>query len=231
MYAVAGVISPAGARLAKNMSIRVAIFDGNENIRDNIVHLIEKDPHIEVVGIFSDVDRCVKDVLSCKPDIVLMDIEMPGDNGIAAIRKLKQEVPSVQILIQTSFEDDDRIYLAIIAGACGYLLKSQLCRSLLSAIRELQSGGAPMSPPVARRVLSLLRRPRFPGLPVEEHELTPREKQVLACIVRGLSYKMICSELKISYETVRTHMKNIYGKLHVASLTEVVAKAIYQNIV
>ena len=231
MYAVRSVTEQVSSKVAKGMSIRVAIFDGKQDIRDSLVLLLEKDAQIEVVGVFSNVDQCVRDVLSCKPDIVLMDIEMPDNTGIAAVKEIRRAVPAVQILIQTSFEDDDRIYLAIVAGACGYLLKSQLRQSLLSALRELRSGGAPMSPPIARRVLNLLRKPRFPGGPVEEYDLTRREKEVLACIVKGLSYKMICYELKISYETVRSHMKSIYGKLNVASLTEVVAKAIYQNIV
>ena len=217
--------------LSLKMRIRVAIFDDNENIRDGIVLLLKADPDIDVVGVFSNMRQCVSDIISCRPDIILMDIQMPGNNGMEAIRRLKSELPNVQILVQTLFEDDDRIYGSIMAGASGYVLKNQLHHSLLSAIRELQSGGSPMSPSIARRVFSILQRIRSPKKPAQNYNLTHREKEVLAYLVKGLSYKMICCELNIGYETVRSHMKNIYNKMHVASLTEVVAKAIRQHIV
>jgi len=169
-----------------------------------------------------------------KPDIVLMDIQMPGINGIEAVRQLKQELPNVQILIQTVFEDEDRIFESIQAGASGYILKSCLNQSLLTAIKELQSGGAPMTPLVARKLMNMIYQSKT-GYPQRskavDYNLTTKEKEVLASIVNGLSYKMIASELHISYETVRSHVKKIYEKLHVASLTEVVAKAINQQIV
>ena len=219
------------ASLPLKMRIRVAIFDDNEYIRDGIVRLLKADPGIDVVGVFSNMLQCVDNIICCRPDIILMDIQMPGNKGIEAIRRLKSELPSVQILIQTLFEDDDRIYGSIIAGASGYVLKNQLHHSLLSSIKELQSGGSPMSPSIARRVFTILQRIRLPKKPAQNYNLTQREKQVLAYLVKGLSYKMICCELNICYETVRSHMKNIYSKMDVASLTEVVAKAIRQHIV
>jgi len=131
------------------------------------------------------------------------------------------------------FEDDSRIYVSIIAGASGYILKNQLSTGLIDAIKDVQSGGSPISPSVARRVLDLMQqgaRLKARQKTTVEYHLTAREKEVLTCLVNGLSYKMIAADLHISYETVRSHMKNIYEKLHVASLTEVVAKAIHQNI-
>jgi DNA-binding NarL/FixJ family response regulator len=162
-----------------------------------------------------------------------MDIEMPEMSGIEAIKILCKEVPHVQILIQTVFEDDDRVFDSICAGASGYILKNHLNTRLLDAIQELQTGGSPMSPSIARRVLNLLQKSvvQKPEPNNDSYNLTAREKEVLTCIVNGLSYKMIASELNISYETVRSHVKKIYEKLHVASLTEAVALAINQRIV
>ena len=214
------------------MSIRIAIFDDNKNIRNSIILLLNTDPAFEVVGTFSDAQHCVDNVITSRPDVVLMDIEMPGINGIEAVKILTKEFPHIQILIQTVFEDDERVFDSICAGASGYILKNQLNSSLTDAIKELQTGGSPMSPSIARRVLNMLQQGyQNKKAPSEEYNLTAREKEVLSGIVNGLSYKMIGYELNISYETVRSHIKKIYDKLHVASLTEVVAKAINQNIV
>ncbi len=215
------------------MSLRIAIYDDNKNIRDSISLLLGTAPQFSIVGSFDNVFFCVTDVKECNPDIILMDIEMPGMDGIEAVRLIKKDYPQVQILMQTVFEDDDRVFDSICAGASGYILKSFLNTKLIDAIIELQFGGSPMSPSIARKVLH-----RLQGLPIQkvipdqnEYKLTPREKEVLVEIVNGLSYKMIADRLNISYETVRSHIKKIYEKLHVASLTEAVAKAIHQRIV
>lgn len=215
------------------MSLRIAIFDDNKNIRESISMLLKTVKDFEVVGSFSHVLDCVDDVRDCRPDVVLMDIEMPGMTGIEAVHKIKKEYPHIQILMQTVFEDDDRVFDSICAGASGYILKNHLNVKLLDAIRELQFGGSPMSPSIARKVLNKMQSVQQYIKPEEapDYNLTPREKDVLACIVEGLSYKMIADKLFISYETVRSHVKKIYEKLHVASLTEVVAKAINQRIV
>jgi len=214
------------------MSIRIAIFDDNRNIRNSIAMLLNTELNFEIVGNFSDAHDCVSKVLSCKPDVVLMDIEMPGVNGIEAVRLLKKEVPHVSILIQTVFEDEDRIFDSLKAGASGYILKTCLNQSLRNSIYEVQSGGSPMTPWIARKVLNMIYTSKdTPRQATTEYNLTAKEKEVLTCIVNGLSYKMIAADLNISYETVRSHVKKIYEKLQVASLTEVVAKAINQNIV
>jgi DNA-binding NarL/FixJ family response regulator len=214
------------------MGLRIAIFDDNKNIRDSITMLLQTEPSFEVAGSFSNVFDCVEDIIECKPDIILMDIEMPGMNGIEAVHIIKKEFPQVQVLMQTVFEDDDRVFDSICAGASGYILKNHLNTKLVEAIKELQFGGSPMSPSIARKVFNKLQQiPQLKKEQFPDYQLTPREKEVLGCIVNGLSYKMIGAQLHISYETVRSHVKKIYEKLHVASLTEVVAKAINQKIV
>ena len=215
------------------MGVRIAIFDDNRNVRESITLLLQTEPQFEIVGAFGHVLDCIDDLHDCKPDVVLMDIEMPGMTGIEALRLIKKEFPAIQVLMQTVFEDDDRVFDSICAGASGYILKNHLNTRLVDAIKELQYGGSPMSPSIARKVLNKLQATPPPAAKnsSEDYRLTPREKDVLACIVNGLSYKMIGFELHISYETVRSHVKKIYEKLHVASLTEMVAKAINQRIV
>jgi DNA-binding NarL/FixJ family response regulator len=215
------------------MALRIGIFDDNKNIRESISMLLKTVKDFEVVGSYSHVLDCVEDVRECKPDVVLMDIEMPGMTGIEAVLKIKKEFPHIQILMQTVFEDDERVFDSICAGASGYILKNHLNTRLVDAIKEMQFGGSPMSPSIARKVLNKMQSVQRFIKPEEapDYNLTPREKEVLACIVEGLSYKMVADKLFISYETVRSHVKKIYEKLHVASLTEVVAKAINQRIV
>ena len=215
------------------MNLRIAIFDDNKNIRESISLLLRTVAGFEVVGSYSHVLDCVEDVRDCKPDIVLMDIEMPGMTGIEAVKSIKKEFPHIQVLMQTVFEDDDRVFDSICAGASGYILKNYLNTKLIESITELQYGGSPMSPSVARKVLNKMQQIPQHVKPEEspDYQLTPREKEVLTCLVNGQSYKMIAADLHISYETVRSHVKKIYEKLHVASLTEVVAKAIHQRLV
>lgn len=213
------------------MSTRITIFDDNRNIRESITMLLDTVADFQVVGSYSHVLDSLDNVRESKPDVILMDIEMPGMTGIEAVSIIKKEWPQILILMQTVFEDDDRVFDSICAGASGYILKNHLNYRLVESIRELQQGGSPMSPLIARKVLAKLQTSHTKQLPAPEYNLTPREKEVLTCIVNGLSYKMIADQLHISYETVRSHVKKIYEKLHVASLTEAVAKAINQRIV
>lgn len=215
------------------MKTRIAIFDENQHARACITNLLQSDGTFEMVGAYEDAADCVEKALKSQAEVVLIDIAMTGSNGIDAVRSLKKELPHVQILIQTICEEEERIFDSIRAGASGYILKSYLHTHLLSALRQLQSGGAPLTPLIAKKVLKMveqstgiIRRPT-----AEDYKLTPKEKEVLVFIVDGLSYKMIAANLHISYETVRSHVKKIYEKLHVASLTEVVAKAINQQLV
>ena len=215
------------------MSVRIAIFDDNKNIRESISMLLSTEPSFEVVGSFSHALDCVDEVKECRPDVVLMDIEMPGISGIEAVKAIKIQFPQVQVLMQTVFEDDDRVFDSICAGANGYVLKNDLTTKLIEFINDLQYGGSPMSLSIARKVLIKMQQIQEhvkPGVAPDYH-LTNREKEVLACIVEGLAYKMIADKLSISYETVRSHVKKIYEKLHVASLTEAVGKAMRERIV
>jgi len=148
------------------------------------------------------------------------------------VKTIKKEYAKLNVLMQTSFEDDDTVFKAICAGASGYILKNTLPERILESIVEVYQGGAPMSPSIARKVLGFLQQPPV-ALPreVPDYKLSNREKEVLSCLVSGMSYKMIADHCHISYETVRSHMKNIYEKLHVVSMTEAVAKAINQGLV
>lgn len=215
------------------MKLRIAVFEDNNNVRERIETLLESEPTFEVVGTYGDALNLRQDIVLSNPDLVLMDVAMQGMDGIEAIRMIQKEFPHIQVLIQTRFEDDDIVFDSIIAGASGYILKDQLNTRLTDAIKELQYGGGPLSPPVARKVLHKLRQTINAVQPFKlvDYHLSTREKEVLGCIVNGMSYKMVAGKLVISYETVRSHVKKIYEKLGVASLTEAVAKAIYEKVV
>ncbi|MBL7922917.1 MAG: response regulator transcription factor [Bacteroidia bacterium] len=214
------------------MSIRVAVFDDNALFLDSMSLLIEDAPGFTLAGAFTGCDQLDTKIGDSQPDVVMMDIEMPGVNGIEGVRQIKKLFPRLNVLMQTSFEDDDKVFNAICAGASGYILKNTLPARILESIVEVYQGGSPMSPSVARKVLGFLQQP-VPAASkvVNDYKLSNREKEVLSCLVKGMSYKMIADTCHISYETVRSHMKNIYEKLHVASMTEAVAKAINQGLV
>lgn len=160
-----------------------------------------------------------------------MDIEMPGVNGIEGVRQIRSQFPRVQVLMQTVFHDDDNIFQAVCAGASGYLLKSTSPAGYLEAIRDVYEGGSPMTGSVARRVLQLFQQNQQLAVHTPDYHLTNKEKEVLQFMVQGKSFKMVADALGISYETVRTHTKNIYAKLHVNSNTEAVSKALNERIV
>jgi DNA-binding NarL/FixJ family response regulator len=211
--------------------VRVAVFDDNKYIRNDIASILKSEIKFDVVGMFKSGYNLMEDLERVRPDIVLMDIEMPEIDGIDILRRIKKTHPDIQVLIQTAFQDEHNVYQSIIAGASGYILKSRLKSSLVSSLNELCTGGAPLSPAVARQVVGFLQNDDIKQKkPSKDYGLTPREKDVLSYLVAGLSYKMIGGKLQISYETVRSHMKNIYAKLKVESLTAIVAKTINQNL-
>jgi len=211
--------------------IRVILFEDNKHYRESLYYIINGTPGFECVAAFPDCSDLVFRIRLHKPDVVLMDIEMPGISGIDAVKKIKAEYPNLQILMQTVFDDDDHIFDAICAGASGYILKTTSPSEMLAAIKDVHQGGSPMSSGVARRVLSRFQHISPKKDETTDYQLTPREKEVLSLIVEGKSYKMIAGDLSIGFETVRTHIKNIYSKLHVQSLTEMVAKAIRNKVV
>jgi DNA-binding NarL/FixJ family response regulator len=210
--------------------IGVTVFEDNLHLRDSLYFLINSEADMECLSAQPNANNIVNAFKPQLPDVVLMDIEMPGISGIDAVRKLKAEFPSVQVLMQTIFQDDDSIFNAICAGASGYLLKSASPQQYIQAIRDVHQGGSPMSGPVARKVLTLFQKTVVPEKQIQ-YDLTQKEKEVLSNLVEGKSFKMIADALSISYETVRSHMKSIYGKLHVHSNTEAVIKALKEKIV
>jgi len=213
------------------MSIRVTIFEDNKKFRESISLLIDGTPGFMMAGAFADAKDVGDKISQTQPDVVLMDIEMPGVRGIEALHEIKKKFPKLNVLMQTVFEDDDKIFESICNGASGYILKNMPPAKMLESIIETYQGGAPMSPVIAKKVLQLVQKQNQPAEQRETFNLTPREKEILTLMVSGLSYKMIAAKCSITFETVRSHIKNIYEKLHVATMTEAVAKAIKSNLV
>jgi len=211
------------------MSIRVTIFDDNNSLRKSLYQLINGSDGFKCVGAFEDCLDLLKNVEETKPDVVLMDIQMPGINGIEAVKVLKEKYPLLKILMQTVFEDSEKIFNSILAGASGYILKNTSPSRILDFIKETYEGGAPMSPSVATKVLKIVAETSAPKM--NSFNLSDREKEILSCLVKGMSYKLIADACTISIDTVRGHIRNIYEKLHVHSKSEAVAKAIKSNIV
>jgi len=206
-------------------TIHVALFDDSKQIRDSLGTLLSTTPGIGLCACFPNAMDVSEKIAACKPDVVLMDIDMPGVNGIEAVRTLHAERPGLPIMMLTVFADEDRVYDSLRAGAVGYLLKNNDPEAVLAAIQEVYAGGAPMTPSIARKVM--LHFQRMPvAVETPDHGLSAREKEVLTGLVDGLSYKMIAERLGISFETVRSHIKRIYEKLHVHNNAEAVAKTL-----
>jgi DNA-binding NarL/FixJ family response regulator len=205
--------------------IRVAIVEDNQVLRKSMEQLFEETADIRCVASIKNLLNVVSVFQKAQPDIVLMDIGLPDISGIEGVRTLKNNFDNMQILMFTVFDDDDKIFEAIREGASGYLLKKTRPQEIIEAIRELQQGGSPMSPSVARKVVHFFQS----GSPLKEddYQLTTREKEILFALVDGLSYKKIADKYYLSVHTIRKHISSIYEKLHVHSKSQAVAKVLH----
>lgn len=210
------------------MNNRVLIYEDNSKLRESLVSMLEFSEQYIVLGAFSDCTNVEQEVKDFYPDIILMDIDMPNVNGIEAVHIIRKFNTQCQILMITIFDDTSHVFDAIYAGANGYLLKKFISSKLIHSMEECLQGGAPMSPSIARMVIGKLQKKTDSKT---SYSLTEREIETLRSLSQGNSYKMIASELNISIDTVRTHIKRIYEKLHVHSQTEAIVKAIRENLV
>ncbi len=208
------------------MALRIIIFEDNDNLRESLVFLLKNTGNYEVAGDYNNCKDAGNIIRVYQPDVVLMDIDMPGESGIRGVTMVKEARPETAVIMFTVFEDDEKLFQCLCAGANGYLLKKTSPSRLFDAIHEVVEGGAPMSPSIARRVLNSFQHGK-----VNQYYLTPRELDVLMMLTRGYSTKMIASGLDISFETARSHLKNIYTKLHVNCGKEAIAKALKEHII
>jgi DNA-binding NarL/FixJ family response regulator len=209
--------------------IKVAIIEDLREVREGLAMLINGTSGFSCVGRFRSMEEAIENLSREMPDIVLTDIGLPGMDGIAGIKILHEKFPDLPCLALTVYDDDERIFAALCAGAIGYLLKNTQPARLLESLREVKAGGAPMSPEVARRVITLFQNftpPQNAG-----YHLTPQEKELLKLLTEGHSYKTAAYQLKISIHTVSFHLRNVYEKLRVHSKSEAVAKALREQLV
>lgn len=208
------------------MALSVLLYEDNDSLRESIASMLFLSDRYRVSGSFANVLNVDEQVKNFQPDAILMDIDMPGMTGIEAVKKIRAAGLSVPVIMLTVFDDNRNVFDAICAGASGYLLKKHISAKLFDALDEVLAGGAPMSPSIARMVVASM-QPASPN----PYQLTPREKDVLKSLAQGNSYKLIAAEFEISVDTVRTHLKKVYEKLHVHSQTEAVSKAINERLV
>jgi DNA-binding NarL/FixJ family response regulator len=204
------------------MPITVSLVEDNDQLRGTLARVISRADGFRCVGQFPTAEAALEALPKEKSDVVLMDINLPGMNGVECVRLLKQQAPATLIIMLTAYEDTENIFNALAAGASGYLLKRTTSAELLQAIKDVLQGGSPMTPHIARKVVQSFQRPV--ASPETTEDLSPREKEVLDCLAQGFLYKEIADKLGISYETVHTYIRRIYEKLQVRTRTEAVAK-------
>jgi len=204
------------------MPIKVSIVEDNADMRESVALLLNEAPGLRCVSTYASAEAAVRDLPLQKPDVALVDIHLPGMNGIECVRRLKAQLPQLQVLMLTRYEQSDLIFDSIRAGASGYLLKHIPAAELIQAVEQVHAGGAPMTMQIARKVISHFQQIRQPASDVEK--LTPREQEVLTLLAKGYLYKEIAGNLGISINTLRNHLRTIYDKLHVHSRTEAAVK-------
>jgi DNA-binding NarL/FixJ family response regulator len=211
-----------------NKAIQVVLVEDDPNLRSNLTAMLNSSSGFQCQAAYPDGKAALRGISAHRPDVVLMDINLPGMLGTECVRQLKALAPNLPVLMLTVYEDSEQIFKSLMSGATGYLLKRTTQDKLLEAIREVDAGGAPMSRQIARRVVQFFQK--VTELPVDAQKpaivvsLSDREQEVLAALAKGYSYKEIAGQLGISFETVRTHLRTIYEKLHVHSRTEAVLK-------
>jgi len=215
--------------MTDSAALKVGIIEDQPKIREGLRALIEGTEGYRCVGSFGSMEEALAKVGYELPDVLLVDIGLPGMSGIEGIRRLKDQHPELAMLMLTVYDDDRRIFDALCAGACGYLLKKTPPARLLECLKEVVGGGAPMSPEVARRVVALFREIRPPEQ--ADYQLTPHEVRILKLLVEGHNYKTAAAELSVSINTVRFHMRSIYDKLQVHSKSEAVSKTLRNRII
>jgi DNA-binding NarL/FixJ family response regulator len=211
------------------MPITLAIIEDDQKTRENLVALIESQASLRCLGAYATGEDAIPGILRDQPEVVLVDINLPGMNGIVCVKQLKTSLPRLQVLMLTTYEESDSIFESLKAGASGYLLKKTIPTKLISAIEEVHGGGAPMSLQIARKVVEHFHLKKEVRSTSDFERLTPRENEILALLAKGLLYKEIGEQLGISLGTVRTHMEHIYEKLHVQSRTEAAIKFLGQQ--
>ena len=204
------------------MPITVSIVEDNEQLRNTLARVLNRSDGFKCLSHYGNAEDALKDLPNVKPEVVLMDINLPGMNGVECVRQLKQALPALQVIMLTVYEDTENIFSALAAGATGYLLKRTKAVELLEAIREVHRGGSPMTTHIARKVTQSFLKTGPSVRPTEN--LSQREQEVLDCLSQGFLYKEIAEKLGISYETVHTYIRRIYEKLQVRTRTEAVAK-------
>ena len=208
------------------MPVKIAIFEDNDRLRESLAYLLKMNNY-EIIGDYSQCNEAANIARVYQPDVVLMDIDMPGESGIKGVALIKEARPDTAVIMYTVFEDDEKLFQCLCAGANGYLLKKTPPAKLFDAIQEVLEGGAPMSPSIARKVLNTFKtQPES-----NNYMLSPREIEVLQWLIKGYSIKIIASEMNLAFDTVRSDLKNIYQKLHVNCGKEAIAKALSERIV
>lgn len=204
------------------MPINVSIVEDSDKFRETLARVLNRSEGFRCISHYPNAEDALKALPNDKPEVVLMDINLPGMNGVECVRQLKQVMPTLQVMMLTVYEDTENIFNALAAGATGYMLKRTSRDELLDAIREVHRGGSPMTTHIARKVVLSFQKPAPTASPTET--LSPREQEVLDCLAKGFLYKEIAEKLSISYETVHTYIRRIYEKLQVRTRTEAVAK-------
>ncbi len=209
-------------RQARYMAISVSIVEDNRGTRESLKELLRRAPGLRCVGAYGSGEEALQKIPGEIPDVVLMDINLPGMRGIECVARLKAKTPKMQVLMLTTYDESDLIFESLRAGAHGYILKNTTPAELIQAVEQVHSGGAPMSMYIARKVVNHFQKIRQPSSDMEK--LTKREQEILALLARGYLYKEIADQLGISLSTVRAHLHTVYEKLHVQSRTEAVVK-------